>query len=88
MHVRRGDYAKVSEFGLLGPAYYEPAIQLLRDEGTAGPIWVFSDEPDIARAALGRYAGEAEPVASPDGPAAEMLAISHATAIVIAAWAI
>ena len=84
VHVRRGDYAKVSEFGLLGPAYYEPAIQRLRDEGTAGPVWLFSDEPEIARAALGRYAGEAQAITSPDGAAAEMLAISHAAAVVIA----
>ena len=84
VHVRRGDYAKVTEFGLLGPAYYEPAIDQLRDEGHAGPIWLFSDQPEIARPALGRYAGEAQAVTSPDGPAAEMLAISHAAAVVIA----
>ena len=84
VHVRRGDYAKVPEFGLLGPAYYERAIKRLREEGHAGPIWLFSDEPDIARAALGRYADSSEPVASPDGPATEMLAMSYAAAIVIA----
>ena len=84
VHVRRGDYAKVSEFGLLGPAYYEPAIERLRDEGHAGPIWLFSDEPDIARSALGRYADQAEAITSPDGPATEMLAMSHAAAVVIA----
>ena len=84
VHVRRGDYAKVSEFGLLGPAYYEPAIQRLRDEGIDGPIWLFSDEPDIARTALGRYASEAEAITSPDGPATEMLAMSYAAGNVIA----
>ena len=84
MHVRRGDYAKVSEFGLLGPAYYEPAIQRLRDEGIDGTIWRFSDEPDIARTALCRYASEAEAITSPDGPATEMLAMSYAAGNVIA----
>ena len=84
VHVRRGDYVKVSEFGLLGPAYYEPAIQRLRDDGLTGPIWLFSDEPDIARVALGRYGDEAQALTSPDGPAAEMLAISHTAGIVIA----
>lgn len=84
VHVRRGDYAKVNEFGLLGPAYYEPAIAHIRDAGITGPIWLFSDEPDIARAALGRYADQAEPVTSPDGPATEMLTMSHAAGNVIA----
>ena len=84
VHVRRGDYAKVDEFGLLGPAYYEPAIERLREQGVGGPIWLFSDEPDAARAALGRFADEAEPVTSPDGPATEMLAMSYAAANIIA----
>ena len=84
VHVRRGDYKVVDEFGLLGPAYYEPAIERLRDQGHAGPIWLFSDEPDIARSALGRYADQAEAIASPDGPATEMLAMSYAAAVIIA----
>jgi hypothetical protein len=84
VHVRRGDYTKVDEFGLLGPTYYEPAIEWLRAEGISGPIWLFSDEPDIARTALGRYADEAESISSPDGPATEMLAMSHAAGNVIA----
>lgn len=84
VHVRRGDYVKVDEFDLLGGAYYEPAITRLRDAGVTGPIWLFSDEPDIARAALGRHADQAEPVISPDGPATEMLAMSYAAANVIA----
>jgi hypothetical protein len=84
VHVRRGDYKLVDEFGLLGPAYYEPAIEWLRSEGVDGPIWLFSDEPDVARHALGRYADDAEPVTSPDGPATEMLAMSYAAGNVIA----
>lgn len=84
VHVRRGDYAKVRGFGLLGPEYYVPALQHLRDEGITGPLWLFSDEPDVARHALGRFADRAEPIASPDGPATEMLAMSHAAANVIA----
>ena len=84
VHVRRGDYAKVSEFGLLGPAYYEAAIERVREHGVTGPIWLFSDEPDIARSALGRYADEASAVTSPDGPATEVLAMSYAAGNVIA----
>ncbi|MFM9134478.1 MAG: alpha-1,2-fucosyltransferase [bacterium] len=84
VHVRRGDYAKVDEFGLLGASYYEPALDALRGQGIDGPVWLFSDEPAIARQALGRYADGAEIVASVDGPATEMLAMSHAAAHVIA----
>ena len=84
VHVRRGDYLKVDEFGLLGPTYYEAAVERLRREGVTGPIWLFSDEPDVARQALGRYADQAEPITSPDGPATEMLAMSYAAGNVIA----
>jgi len=84
VHVRRGDYAKIDEFGLLGSAYYEPAISSIRERGITGPVWLFSDDPDIARAALGLYADEAQVVTSPDGPATEMLAMSYAAANVIA----
>lgn len=84
VHVRRGDYAKVSEFGLLGPGYYEPAIERLREAGLAGPIWLFSDEPDVALQALGRFADTAKSTASPDGPATEMIAMSHAAGNIIA----
>lgn len=84
IHVRRGDYTKVAEFGLLGPSYYESAIDYVRTSGLAGPIWLFSDEPDAAGAALGRYGKEAEFITSPDGPATEMLAMSHAAANIIA----
>ena len=84
VHVRRGDYTRLSDFGLLGPSYYEPAIDLVRRSGASGPIWLFSDEPDEARSALGRYAHQAESVASPHGPAMDMLAMSFAAANVIA----
>lgn len=83
VHVRRGDYAQVPEFGLLGPGYYEPSIQRLLSGGVTGPLWLFSDDLDAAAEALGRFADRAVPVASPDGPVTEMLAMSHAGAHVI-----
>ena len=83
VHVRRGDYAKVSEFGLLGRAYYEPAIDHLRSQGLSAPVWLFSDEPDVARKVLGDR-DDVVVITSPDGPATEMLAMSHAAANVIA----
>ena len=84
VHVRRGDYAKVSEFGLLGPSYYEAAIERMRQAGVTGPIWLFSDEPELARQALGGYADQAVAVVPPHSPAAEMLAMSYAAGNIIA----
>lgn len=52
VHVRRGDYRKLSEtFGLLSTKYYEDAIKLLRKREVleSKPIWVFSDEPEEVR---------------------------------------
>ena len=80
VHVRRGDYAKVAEFGLLGRDYYDRALAQLRERGIDGPVWVFSDDPAAAREVVD---GEVVSDASV-GPAAEILAMSHAAAHVIA----
>jgi hypothetical protein len=50
IHIRRGDYVKLSEtFGLLAIDYYSGALNELRDRGHSwDEIWVFSD--DIAQA--------------------------------------
>jgi hypothetical protein len=45
VHVRRGDYIKVSEtFGLLGEDYYKNALKLALEKSPNAQIWVFSDE--------------------------------------------
>lgn len=80
VHVRRGDYAKVAEFGLLGGDYYDRALAHLRERGIDGPVWIFSDDPAAAREIVD---GEIVSADSP-GPAAELLAMSHARAHVIA----
>lgn len=84
VHVRRGDYARVDDFGLLGPGYYEPAIARLQALGLTGPLWLFSDEPDVARQALGTFGPEARIVRSPGRPPTEMLAMSYGAGIVAA----
>jgi len=48
VHVRRGDYKKSTSFGLVGPYFYNSALQHLREVGHSGPIWLFSDEPELA----------------------------------------
>ena len=82
LHVRRGDYREVPEFGLLGSGYYEAALTFLRRAGVHGPLWVFTDEPESVQDVLGSQDG-VELIRSPDGPASEMLAMSYATAHVI-----
>ena len=50
VHFRRGDYKKVPEaMGLLGKDYYRKALNALPDELQDSPIWIFSDEPELAR---------------------------------------
>jgi hypothetical protein len=47
VHIRRGDYLNVKNFSLLGKTYYAESISTLRDIGHHGPIWVFSDSPEM-----------------------------------------
>lgn len=83
VHVRRGDYLTTTDFEILGSDYYEAAVHLLRERGVTGPVWLFSDQPEAATAALGRVVPD-EVMSSPDGAPTELLAMSHAPARVIA----
>lgn len=79
VHVRRGDYSQVDEFGMLGRGYYTKAIERMRERGIAGPVWVFSDDPD---AAANIVAGEV--ITGSAHAAEEMWVMSHGAAHVIA----
>jgi hypothetical protein len=48
MHVRRGDYSSEDNFGLLGPKYYEVAINEILTRTNSSKIWLFSDDPTTA----------------------------------------
>lgn len=48
VHVRRSDYSSEEKFGLLGPKYYEQAIEEISARTKSSKIWLFSDEPSIA----------------------------------------
>jgi hypothetical protein len=49
LHLRRGDFTKLSDtVGLLGDEYYFRAIQLLRERNPDSEIWVFSDDETAA----------------------------------------
>ena len=50
IHVRRGDYqAHGDKYGLLSRTYYLNALRIIPEELRSNPIWVFSDEIDIAK---------------------------------------
>jgi len=49
VHLRRGDYAQESSFGLLGFQYYSAAISELTMLGKYNSIWVFSDDVSAAK---------------------------------------
>lgn len=83
VHVRRGDYLTTTDFEILGPRYYQAAVSDVRERGLTGPIWLFSDDPEAARAALGAIQPD-EVMVSPDGAPSEMLAMSHAPALITA----
>jgi hypothetical protein len=81
VHVRRGDYAIGNTFGLVAPSYYRDGIQKIRNLGQDGPIWLFSDEPDVAR----QIVPDAHRVMrSPVGPHDELLLMSKMTGFVTA----
>jgi len=49
VHIRRGDYVKVSnEVGILSPAYYLSGLEQARIIQSFGEVWVFSDDHDYA----------------------------------------
>ena len=48
IHVRLTDYKYERDFGLLGPSYYEKALQIAFSKVNFNKIWLFSDEPVLA----------------------------------------
>lgn len=76
VHVRRGDYKIESNFGLLGPKYYESAIDLMWSTNAFSEIWLFSDEPEAALQLIpSRYQGHVRVIPDLDGIPATTLEI-------------
>lgn len=81
LHVRRGDF--VAENGLLGWRYYADAVERLNLDSSA-PAWLFSDEPEAARALLRPIGLNLVDVRPPSGSAAaESLVLLASCASVI-----
>lgn len=49
VHVRLGDYKAEKHFGIPSDDYYRAAIDELWKSGKYGEIWIFSDEPELAK---------------------------------------
>lgn len=52
LHVRRGDYLALSQHAVCDEAYYLRALDVVREGLDAPVVYVFSDDPDWAKAHL------------------------------------
>jgi hypothetical protein len=52
IHVRRGDYSKTPNLGMLSRDYYQRAISKAKDRSGLSNLesWIFSDDPEFAKA--------------------------------------
>jgi hypothetical protein len=56
LHVRLGDYKNLgSRYGSPDPEYYENAVKLITSRIGTRPIWLFSDEPELASKILDKH---------------------------------
>ena len=55
MHVRLGDYRNLATiYGRPDPDYYANAVKLITERIGERPIWLFSDEPELATQIVGQ----------------------------------
>jgi hypothetical protein len=52
VHVRLGDYKNEKDFGLPSEEYCARAVRLLMKTDTYSKIWLFPDEPELARSRI------------------------------------
>ena len=56
LHVRLGDYRDLSSmYGSPDPQYYANAVRLITEKIGERPIWLFSDEPELASKILEKH---------------------------------
>lgn len=56
VHIRLGDYKNFSSvYGRPDPEYYANAVNLITERIGERPIWLFSDEPEIANEIVRKY---------------------------------
>ncbi len=49
LHIRLGDYSKEPKIGMLTDCYFVSAIEIVENVKFIDEIWMFSDEPEIAK---------------------------------------
>jgi glycosyltransferase involved in cell wall biosynthesis len=49
VHIRLGDYKSESKFGILDVSYYQSALDSISEKIDFSEIWIFSDEPNLAK---------------------------------------
>jgi hypothetical protein len=49
IHIRLGDYKSESKFGILDVSYYQSALDSISKKVDFSEIWIFSDEPNLAK---------------------------------------
>ena len=88
IHIRRGDYEKLSQnYGLLTESYYRRAIEKIDALSINGRFVIFSDDIDKAREVLSELVTEETYWVVPPSnvsPAESLILMSHATANIIA----
>ena len=52
LHIRRGDYLKNPQIGILSSDYYRKAVRTLDELIGEKPIWVFCDDTDMSKTEL------------------------------------
>lgn len=83
IHIRRGDYLREPERGVLTRNYYERALQQAATHDR--PIWAFSDDPAEARTFLASLSERLEFIQVPKGvPAAESLMLLAGASTIVA----
>jgi hypothetical protein len=55
VHIRLGDYKNESGFGIPSEKYYSKAINIMWESKKYNSIWVFSDEPKLAKKIIGKF---------------------------------
>ena len=56
VHVRLGDYKNLgSIYGRPDPVYYANAVSLITKKIGERPVWLFSDEPELAQEIVGKH---------------------------------
>ena len=58
VHIRLGDYLFENDFGIVGKEYYKRALKICEVHKTKQPVWIFSDDIEMAKDIYGEIFSE------------------------------